>query len=244
MLRGKTAMVTGGSRGIGKAIALKLAENGANVAVIYAGNEAAAKETCQQAAEMGVEAIAYCCDVSNLAAVKETISQITKELGGVDILVNNAGITKDNLVLSMKEADFDSVLDINLKGSFNTIKCCYSGFLKKKAGRIINISSVSGITGNAGQSNYSASKAGVIGLTKSVARELASRGICCNAIAPGYIETEMTAEFTEKEALMKAIPLGHMGKPEDIAELAAFLASDKAKYITGEVIRVDGGIAI
>lgn len=244
MLKGKTAVVTGGSRGIGKAIACKLAENGANVAIIFAGNEEAAAETCKEAESNGVIAKAYCCNVAELAEVKSTISQITMEVGAIDILVNNAGITRDNLVLSMKEAEYDEVLNTNLKGTFNTIKCCYSGFLKKKAGRIINITSVSGIMGNPGQANYSASKAGVIGLTKSVARELASRGICCNAIAPGFIRTDMTTEFAENEDLLKTIPFGRLGEPEDIAEMTAFLASDKAKYITGEVIRIDGGIGI
>ena len=244
MLKGKLAVITGGSRGIGRAIVCKMAENGADVAVLYAGNEGAAEETCKMAEAAGVRAKAYRCDVARLEEVKGTIAQITREMGAIDILVNNAGITRDNLVLSMKEAEYDEVLDTNLKGTFNTIKCCYGGFLKKKAGRIINIASVSGIMGNPGQANYSASKAGVIGLTRSVARELASRNICCNAIAPGFIQTDMTRDFAEREALLKTIPLGHLGEPEDVAELAVFLASEKAKYITGEVIRVDGGIGI
>lgn len=244
MLEGKFAVITGGSRGIGRAIACKMAENGADVAVIYAGNEAAALETCKMAESMGVNANAYRCNVADFAEAKATIAQITKEMGSIDILVNNAGVTRDNLVLSMKEAEYDEVLDINLKGTFNMIKCCYGGFLKKKAGRIINIASVSGIIGNSGQANYSASKAGVIGLTKSVARELASRKICCNAIAPGFIKTDMTREFVENEELLKTIPFGCLGDPEDVAEIAVFLASDRAKYITGEVIRVDGGIGI
>ena len=244
MLKGKLAVITGGSRGIGRAIVCKMAENGADVAVLYAGNEGAAEETCKMAEVAGVRAKAYRCDVARLEEVKGTIAQITREMGAIDILVNNAGITRDNLVLSMKEAEYDEVLNTNLKGTFNTIKCCYGGFLKKKAGRIINIASVSGIMGNPGQANYSASKAGVIGLTKSVARELASRNICCNAIAPGFIQTDMTRDFAEREALLKTIPLGHLGEPEDVAELAVFLASEKAKYITGEVIRVDGGIGI
>lgn len=237
-------MITGGSRGIGRAIVRKMAENGANVAIVYAGNEESAQETCKMAESMGVKAGAYRCNVANLAEAKAAIAQITKEMGPIDILVNNAGITRDNLVLSMKEAEYDEVLNVNLKGTFNMIKCCYSGFLKKKAGRIINISSVSGIMGNPGQANYSASKAGVIGLTKSVARELASRKICCNAIAPGFIQTDMTREFAGDEQLLKNIPFGCLGEPEDVAEMAVFLASDKAKYITGEVIRVDGGIGI
>ncbi len=244
MLKGKIALITGGSRGIGRAIALAMAGQGADVAILYGANEQAAGETCEKITQMGRNALACRCDVSSLEQVKEAVSQVTKELGAIDILVNCAGITRDGLAMTMKESDFDAVLDTNLKGSFHTIKCCYGGFLKKKAGRIINISSVSGIMGNAGQSNYSASKAGVIGLTKSIARELAPRGICCNAIAPGFIATDMTAELGDQNALMGMIPMKRMGTPEDVAALAVFLASEGAGYITGEVIRVDGGIAI
>ena len=191
-LNGKTALVTGASRGIGRAIALRLAEDGANVAVIYAGSADKAKAVVNEITALGVNAKAYRCNVADSAAVNETVKAVTNDLGKIDILVNNAGITRDGLMLRMKDEDFDAVLDTNLKGAFNMIRACYSGFIRKKSGRIINISSVSGIMGNAGQANYSASKAGVIGLTKSVARELASRGITCNAVAPGFIQTDMT----------------------------------------------------
>lgn len=243
-LNGKTALVTGASRGIGRAIALRLAEDGANVAVIYAGSADKAEAVVNEITALGVNAKAYRCNVADSAAVNETVKAVTNDLGKIDILVNNAGITRDGLMLRMKDEDFDAVLDTNLKGAFNMIRACYSGFIRKKSGRIINISSVSGIMGNAGQANYSASKAGVIGLTKSVARELASRGITCNAVAPGFIQTEMTENLGDNNPLLNSIPLGRMGKPEDIAAAVAFLASDSAAYITGEVLKVDGGLAI
>jgi 3-oxoacyl-[acyl-carrier protein] reductase len=245
-MENKKAVITGGSRGIGRAIALKLAEQGADIAVIYSGNELPANEVCIHAQQFGVKAKAYKCNVADYISTKETINVIIKDMGKIDILINNAGITKDGLIFTMKETDYDLVLDINLKGTFNMIKHCYPNFIKNKSGRIINISSVSGIMGNAGQANYSASKAGLIGLTKSVARELASKGVCCNAVAPGYISTEMTAALSEKqkENIAATIPLGFLGNTQDIAELVAFLSSDKAKYITGEVIRVDGGMAM
>ena len=243
-LNGKTALVTGASRGIGRAIALRLAEDGANVAVIYAGSADKAEAVVNEITELGVNAKAYRCNVADSAAVNETVKAVTNDLGKIDILVNNAGITRDGLMLRMKDEDFDAVLDTNLKGAFNMIRACYSGFIRKKSGRIINISSVSGIMGNAGQANYSASKAGVIGLTKSVARELASRGITCNAVAPGFIQTDMTENLGDNNPLLNSIPLGRMGKPEDIAAAVAFLASDSAAYITGEVLKVDGGLAI
>lgn len=243
-LNGKTALVTGASRGIGRAIALRLAEDGANVAVIYAGSADKAEAVVNEITALGVNAKAYRCNVADSAAVNETVKAVTNDLGKIDILVNNAGITRDGLMLRMKDEDFDAVLDTNLKGAFNMIRACYSGFIRKKSGRIINISSVSGIMGNAGQANYSASKAGVIGLTKSVARELASRGITCNAVAPGFIQTDMTENLGDNNPLLNSIPLGRMGKPEDIAEAVAFLASDSAAYITGEVLKVDGGLAI
>lgn len=243
-LNGKTALVTGASRGIGRAIALRLAEDGANVAVIYAGSADKAKAVVNEITALGVNAKAYRCNVADSAAVNETVKAVTNDLGKIDILVNNAGITRDGLMLRMKDEDFDAVLDTNLKGAFNMIRVCYSGFIRKKSGRIINISSVSGIMGNAGQANYSASKAGVIGLTKSVARELASRGITCNAVAPGFIQTDMTENLGDNNPLLNSIPLGRMGKPEDIAAAVAFLASDSAAYITGEVLKVDGGLAI
>lgn len=243
-LNGKTALVTGASRGIGRAIALRLAEDGANVAVIYAGSADKAKAVVNEITALGVNAKAYRCNVADSAAVNETVKAVTNDLGKIDILVNNAGITRDGLMLRMKDEDFDAVLDTNLKGAFNMIRACYSGFIRKKSGRIINISSVSGIMGNAGQANYSASKAGVIGLTKSVARELAFRGITCNAVAPGFIQTDMTENLGDNNPLLNSIPLGRMGKPEDIAAAVAFLASDSAAYITGEVLKVDGGLAI
>ena len=239
-----TALVTGASRGIGRAIALRLAEDGANVAVIYAGSADKAEAVVNEITALGVNAKAYRCNVADSAAVNETVKAVTNDLGKIDILVNNAGITRDGLMLRMKDEDFDAVLDTNLKGAFNMIRACYSGFIRKKSGRIINISSVSGIMGNAGQANYSASKAGVIGLTKSVARELASRGITCNAVAPGFIQTDMTENLGDNNPLLNSIPLGRMGKPEDIAAAVAFLASDSAAYITGEVLKVDGGLAI
>ena len=243
-LNGKTALVTGASRGIGRAIALRLAEDGANVAVIYAGSADKAEAVVNEITALGVNAKAYRCNVADSAAVNETVKAVTNDLGKIDILVNNAGITRDGLMLRMKDEDFDAVLDTNLKGAFNMIRACYSGFIRKKSGRIINISSVYGIMGNAGQANYSASKAGVIGLTKSVARELASRGITCNAVAPGFIQTDMTENLGDNNPLLNSIPLGRMGKPEDIAAAVAFLASDSAAYITGEVLKVDGGLAI
>lgn len=242
MLKGKTAVVTGGSRGIGKAICLKFAENGADIAFLYAGNTVKAEETLKELEALGVKAKAYQCNVADADAVAAVVKEIVKDFGGIQILVNNAGITKDKLVPMMKAADFDAVIDTNLKGVFYMIKGVYPLFLKQKGGKIINISSVSGLTGNPGQANYSASKAGVVGLTKSVAKELASRGVCCNAIAPGFIATEMT-EALENDALKEAIPMKRFGEAEEVAELALFLASEQSDYITGEVIRIDGGLA-
>ena len=244
MLNGKTAVVTGASRGIGKAIALRLAREGADVAIIYCGSEEKAKLVKQDIIDFGVRCESYKCDVSDYDESETVVKQIIDEFGGIDILVNNAGITRDKLVLQMTEEDFDSVLDVNLKGAFNMIKHCYRNFMKKKYGKIINLSSVSGIIGNPGQGNYSSSKAGVIGLTKTVAKELAGRNVCCNAIAPGFIETDMTEAFKENEAVINNIPMKKMGSPEDVANLAAFLADSSSDYITGEVIRVDGGLAI
>lgn len=242
MLKGKTAVVTGGSRGIGKAICLKFAENGADIAFLYAGNTVKAEETLKELEALGVKAKAYQCNVADADAVAAVVKEIVKDFGGIQILVNNAGITKDKLVPMMKAADFDAVIDTNLKGVFYMIKGVYPLFLKQKGGKIINISSVSGLTGNPGQVNYSASKAGVIGLTKSVAKELASRGVCCNAIAPGFIATEMT-EALENDAMKEVIPMKRFGEAEEVAELALFLASEQSDYITGEVIRIDGGLA-
>ena len=240
----RAAVVTGGSRGIGRAVCVALAKQGCNVVVNYCHGEAAAAETAALCKELGVETVTVQADVSTAEGCKKLFEEAVNAFGRVDILVNNAGITRDGLMLRMKDEDFDAVLDTNLKGAFNMIRACYSGFIRKKSGRIINISSVSGIMGNAGQANYSASKAGVIGLTKSVARELASRGITCNAVAPGFIQTDMTENLGDNNPLLNSIPLGRMGKPEDIAAAVAFLASDSAAYITGEVLKVDGGLAI
>lgn len=242
MLNGKTAVVTGGSRGIGEAIVYKLASMGANIAVIYAGNAAAAEKVCKKCGQRySVEARAYQCNVADFSAVKEAVVKIRADFGTVQFLVNNAGITHDGLLAMMKEEDFDAVLDTNLKGAFNMIRHMTGLFIRAREGCIINITSVSGMMGNAGQCNYSASKAGLIGLTKSVAKELAPKGIRCNAVAPGFIATDMTGNQTDNP-LLDMIPLGKMGEPEDVADAVAYLAT--AKYVTGEVLRVDGGIAM
>lgn len=244
MLTGKNALVTGASRGIGRAIALKLASEGANVAIVYAGNQAAAEDTKSLALENGVKAECYCCDVSDFDKVAQLVATVKEEFGGIDILVNNAGINRDKLAMQMKEADFDDVIATNLKGAFNTIRQVYPLMVRKRSGRILNISSVAGVCGNAGQANYSAAKAGMIGLTKSIAKEVASRGITCNAIAPGFIATDMTDALPEKvrEGALSTIPMRRMGTPEEIADVAAFLVSDAASYITGAVLQVDGGL--
>ena len=246
MLTGKTVLITGASRGIGRAIALALAKEGADIALIYAGNASAAAEALEQVRALGVKAESFQCDVADHAAVKELIASVLAVFGSVDILVNNAGITRDALLLTMKEADYDAVLDTNLKGAYNTIKHLAPHFIKRRSGRIINISSVAGLMGNAGQVNYSAAKAGLIGLTKSVAKELAVRNITCNAVAPGFIQTDMTDQLSGQvqQALRDAIPLKRMGAADDVANLVAFLAGPTAAYITGEVIRVDGGLAM
>lgn len=242
MLNGKTAVVTGGSRGIGEAIVYKLASMGANIAVIYAGNAAAAEKVCKKCGQRySVEARAYQCNVADFSAVKEAVAKIRADFGIVQFLVNNAGITHDGLLAMMKEEDFDAVLDTNLKGAFNMIRHMAGLFIRAREGCIINITSVSGMMGNAGQCNYSASKAGLIGLTKSVAKELAPKGIRCNAVAPGFIATDMTGNQTDNP-LLDMIPLSKMGEPEDVADAVAYLAA--AKYVTGEVLRVDGGIAM
>lgn len=242
MLNGKTAVVTGGSRGIGEAIVYKLASMGVNIAVIYAGNTAAAEEVCKKCGQRySVEARAYQCNVADFSAVKEAVAKIRADFGTVQFLVNNAGITHDGLLAMMKEEDFDTVLDTNLKGAFNMIRHMAGLFIRAREGCIINITSVSGMMGNAGQCNYSASKAGLIGLTKSVAKELAPKGIRCNAVAPGFIATDMTGNQTDNP-LLDMIPLSKMGEPEDVADAVAYLAA--AKYVTGEVLRVDGGIAM
>lgn len=242
MLKGKTAVVTGGSRGIGEAIAYKLASMGANVAVIYAGNASAAETVCEKCRqEYSVEAKAYLCNVADFSAAKETTAKIKADFGTAQILVNNAGITRDGLLALMKEEDFDAVLATNLKGAFNMIRHMTGLFIRAREGAIVNITSVAGMMGNAGQCNYSASKAGLIGLTKSVAKELAPKGIRCNAVAPGFIETDMTGNQAANP-LLNLIPLGKMGKPDDVADAVAYLVT--ANYVTGEVLRVDGGIAM
>lgn len=246
MLKNKIALITGAGRGIGRAIAIALAKEGAEVVINYNGSEERAKEVKQTIEENGGKASIYKCNVSDFVACEAMIKDIVKEYGHLDILVNNAGITKDGLIMKMKEEDFDSVLNVNLKGTFNTIRHSVRQMLKQRSGKIINISSVSGILGNVGQANYAASKAGVIGLTKTMARELGSRGITVNAIAPGFVDTEMTEVLSEeiRENACKQIILGRFGKPEDIANTAVFLASDKADYITGQVISVDGGMNV
>lgn len=246
MLEGKVAVVTGASGGIGRAIALAFGKAGASVAVHYNGNEAKAAAVKAEIEEAGGKAEIFRCNVADFDACKDFIKSVVKTFGKIDILVNNAGITRDGLVMGMSEEDFDAVIDTNLKGSFNCIRFASRQMMRKKYGRIINITSVSGVAGNAGQANYSASKAGLIGLTKSVAKELASRNITANAIAPGFVKTEMTEVLSDdvKEAAMKQIPLGRFAEPEDIANAAVFLASDMASYITGQVLLVDGGMVM
>lgn len=244
MLKGKVAVITGGSRGIGKATAQKLASLGADIAVVYRSEDAAAAELCSELQQQGVKAEPFKLDVSVYDDAKETVDRIMETFGHIDILVNCAGITKDRLIAMMKEDGFDAVINVNLKGTFNMIKHCTPVFMKQRSGKIINLASVSGIIGNAGQTNYSASKAGIIGLTKSVAKELAGRGVCCNAVAPGFVETEMTANLSKNNKLVDQIPMKRMGQPGEVAELIAFLASPVSDYITGEVIKIDGGIAI
>lgn len=246
MLSGKTAMVTGAGRGIGKAIALTLAKYGADVAINYNGSEERARETAEEIIAMGRKAILVKASVASQEEVTAMFQKVTEEFGKLDILVNNAGITRDNLAVRMSEEEFDQVIDTNLKGAFFCMKQAGILMMKKRYGRIVNISSISGVHGNPGQMNYCAAKAGVIGMTKCLAKELAGRNVTVNAIAPGYIDTEMTAVLPEKvkEAVLAQVPLKRMGKTEEIAEMAAFLASDRAAYVTGQTIMVDGGMGI
>lgn len=243
---GKTAVVTGGSRGLGRAVCRKLAEGGANVVFSYAGNTAAAQETVKELEGMGAEVRAVQGDVADSEAVKTLMDTAVKEFGHIHILVNNAGITRDGLAMMMKEEDFDAVIDTNLKGTFLCMKAVSRIMLRQKYGRIVNLSSVVGLHGNAGQVNYAASKAGVIGMTKSLAKELAAKGITVNAVAPGFITTDMTNALPEaaRTALLATIPMARLGAPEDVADAVAFLAGDESAYITGQVLGVDGGMGM
>ena len=245
-LKEKVALVTGGSRGIGRAICIELARRGAHVAVNFAGNEKAAQETVEACQAFGVQAIAIRADVASESDVQSMVRTVLDTFGHIDILVNNAGITRDNLALRMTGKEFDAVLDTNLKGAFHCCKAVYRPMMRQRSGRIINLSSVVGLRGNAGQANYSASKAGLIGLTKSLAKELASRKITVNAVAPGFIDTDMTAALPEqaRESLSQTIPMATLGQPEDVAAAVAFFASHEAAYITGQVLCVDGGMAV
>ncbi|WP_102399310.1 3-oxoacyl-[acyl-carrier-protein] reductase [Haloimpatiens massiliensis] len=246
MLKGKNAIVTGASRGIGRAIALKLAEKGVNIVINYRSNKEKAEELVKEIEAKGVKALAIEGDVSIFSEAESMVNTAFEQLGSVDILVNNAGITKDTLILRMKEEEFDKVIEVNLKGAFNCLKHASKIMMKQRSGKIINISSVVGLVGNQGQINYAAAKAGIIGMTKSAAKELASRGINVNAVAPGFISTDMTAVLSEKvkEGAVNTIPLKRLGNPEDVANAVTFLASDEAEYITGQVINVDGGMVM
>ena len=246
MLKGKCAIVTGAAKGIGKAIALKLASLGANIVLNYRSSEEKAIETENEIKALGVEVLRVKGDISNISDVENLINTAKENFVKIDIMVNNAGITKDTLILRMKEEDFDSVINVNLKGVFNCLKTITPVMVKQREGKIINLSSVVGLSGNAGQVNYAASKAGVIGMTKSLAKEVGARGITVNAVAPGFIETDMTEVLGDKfkEEAKKAIPLKRLGKPEDVANVVAFLASEDANYITGQVIQVDGGMVM
>lgn len=245
-MEGKVVLVTGGSRGIGRAVCLEMAQRGADIALCYAGNEAAAQDTAQACREKGAQVLVLRCDVSRSEAVKAMVDTVVKTLGRIDVLVNNAGITRDGLIMAMSEENFDAVIAANLKGTFLCIKAVCRLMVRQRSGRIVNISSVVGLHGNAGQANYAASKAGVIGLTKSAARELAPRGITVNAVAPGYIETDMTAVLPEdvKNRLQGTIPAARLGEAQEVAQAVAFLVSDEAAYITGQVLAVDGGMSM
>ena len=245
-LKGKAALVTGGSRGIGRAVCLELARRGACVAVNYAGNAAAAEETVESCKAMGVDAFSVQADVADAAACDAMVKEVLSRFGRLDILVNNAGITRDGLMPMLKDADWDAVLDANLKGAFHCMRAAYRPMMKQKYGRVVNLSSLVGLRGNAGQANYAASKAGLIGLTKSMAKELAGRNVTVNAVAPGFIDTDMTAALPEKarESMLASIPMGRLGQGEDVAKAVAFFAGDGAGYVTGQVLCVDGGMAV
>ncbi|WP_243289907.1 3-oxoacyl-[acyl-carrier-protein] reductase [Bacillus sp. FJAT-47783] len=246
MLTGKVALVTGASRGIGRAIALDLAKNGAHVVVNYAGNEAKANEVVKEIQALGRESFAMKADVSNQEEVTKMIKEVLNRFNQLDILVNNAGVTKDNLIMRMKESEWDDVININLKGVFNCTKAVTRQMMKQRQGRIINVASIVGVSGNAGQANYVAAKAGVIGLTKTTAKELASRNITVNAIAPGFITTDMTDKLDQnvKEDMLKQIPLARFGEAEDVANVVTFLASEKSGYMTGQTLHIDGGMVM
>ncbi len=246
LLENQVVLVTGGSRGIGKSVALACAREGARVIINYAGNVKAAEETVKEISDLGQKCLAVQADISKLADVERLIEEATAEFGKIDVLVNNAGITRDGLLMRMKEEDWDAVIETNLKGVFLCTKAVIRGMMKQRSGRIINMTSVVGVMGNAGQANYAAAKAGVIGFTKSTAKELASRGITVNAIAPGFIHSDMTAILPEsvKEEMVKAIPIGRMGEADEVADTVIFLASNSARYITGQVIHVDGGMVM
>lgn len=242
----ETAIVTGGSRGIGRAVAVRLAKDGMNLVINYRGNSAAAEETERMCRELGAEVLLVQGDVSRAEDCEKLAAQAKEAFGRVDVLVNNAGITRDGLLARMTEEDFRAVLDVNLVGPWNMMKAVNRIMMKQRYGRIVNLSSVTGLMGNMGQTNYAAAKAGILGMTKSYAREVASRGITVNAVAPGFIDTDMTEAMPEgaKDKIITGIPMGRTGKPEDVAEAVAFLASEQAGYITGEVLRVDGGMAM
>ncbi|NCB62280.1 MAG: 3-oxoacyl-[acyl-carrier-protein] reductase [Clostridia bacterium] len=245
-LKGQFALVTGGSRGIGKAVCLELARLGACVAVNYAGNEAAARETVEDCKALGVDAFVVQADVADPAACDAMVKEVLAKFGRLDILVNNAGITRDGLMLQMKEADWSAVLDTNLGGAFHCMRAACRPMMKQRYGRIVNLSSIVGLRGNAGQANYAASKAGLIGLSKSIAKELAGRNVTVNVVAPGFITTDMTDALpaSAKEAMLSSIPMNRLGRPEDVAGAAAFFAGEGAGYITGQVLCVDGGMAV
>ena len=245
-MKGQTALVTGGSRGIGRAICLELAKNGASIAVNYAGNAQAAEAVAEECRALGVEAITVQADVADAGACAAMVKEVIAKLGHLDVLVCNAGITRDNLTLMMKEEDFDAVLDTNLKGAFHCMKAAYRPMMKQKYGRIVAMSSVVGLRGNAGQANYAASKAGLIGMCKSLAKELAGRNVTVNLVAPGFIDTDMTAALPEtaREALLASIPMARLGQPEAVARAVAFFAREESGYVTGQVLCVDGGMAV